>query len=73
MMGMMVFYPGMPEQESPPYEDITIEEFNALCRQQAFEDGPQICSFGEGYGEPYHPHRRVWGILKDGRKVQSET
>ena len=46
-------------------------EFDELARAHRFADGPWISSFGDGYGEPYVPHRfrHVWGRLDDGRTV----
>ena len=54
------------------YEPITIEEFNRLARERQFAVGPFIETFGDGPYEPYNPSRRVWGILRDGRQVESE-
>lgn len=54
------------------YERIDIAEFDRLARDKQFADGPHISTFGEGYGEPYDMARRVFGTLKDGRKVESE-
>jgi hypothetical protein len=53
-------------------EKIPIELFDDLCRRKQFSDGPHVSTFGDGPGEPYMPVRRVWGTLKDGRKVESE-
>lgn len=57
--------------EQPEREELDIEEFNRLARAGEFSEGPFISSVGDGYGEPYLPHRPVWGTLKDGRKVRS--
>lgn len=54
------------------YETLTIEEFDALTRAGEFADGPYVSTFGDNHGEPYCPNKRVWGTLKDGRKVCSE-
>ncbi|MEK6914235.1 MAG: hypothetical protein AABW83_01150 [Nanoarchaeota archaeon] len=48
------------------------EEFNSLCRNKDFIDGPFKESLGDGYGEPYNPNRQVFGRLKDGRIVYCE-
>lgn len=53
-------------------EQLTKVEFNKLCRNGAFEDGPFSDSFGDGYGEPYNPWRQAFGRLKDGRVVWTE-
>lgn len=54
-----------------PFEKLTIEEFDKLARAKAFSDGPYISRFGDGEYEPYCPHKRVFGTLKDGRQVES--
>jgi hypothetical protein len=51
--------------------EIPIEEFDRLARAKEFKDGPYVENFGDGYGEYYCPDRRVFGTLKDGRKVES--
>ena len=58
--------PGQPEGK-----ELTIKEFNDLCRKKQFKEGPFIEDFGSGYGEPYNPNRYVKGILKNGKKVWS--
>lgn len=55
------------------YDTIPKVEFDQLARDKKFKEGPHIDSFGDGYGDPYSPHRTIWGTLKDGRKVRSET
>lgn len=55
------------------YERIEKADFDKLARDREFADGPFIESFGDGYGDPYNPHRTIWGTLNDGRKVQSST
>lgn len=54
------------------YKRIPIAEFDSLARENQFAEGPFIDTFGDGYGEPYMAKRRVFGTLKDGRKVESE-
>ena len=54
------------------YEQIPIAVFDRLAREKQFADGPHISTFGDGPGDPYNPTRRVFGTLKDGRKVESE-
>lgn len=44
-------------------------QFDELCEQDAFSDGPNVSTFGDGYGEPYNPNREAWGTLKNGTKV----
>ena len=34
---------------------------------------PMQDTFGDGYGEPYNPNRKAWGVLKDGRGVWCTT
>jgi len=55
------------------YIIVPIAEFNKLARTAKWADGPWKDSFGSGYGEPYLPHRDVWGTLADGRKVCAVT
>ncbi len=55
----------------PYYVFLEIKEFDDLARRGEFQEGPFISGFGDGYGEPYCPTRRVWGTLKDGRRVES--
>ena len=55
----------------PEFKPINIEAFDKLARNRKFKDGPYQDSFGDGYGEPYRPERRVWGTLKNGDKVES--
>lgn len=58
----------------PPWtshDPIDIEKFDQHARNGDFAEGPWKDSFGDGYGDPYQPHRTVWGTLKDGRKVRS--
>jgi hypothetical protein len=55
------------------HEPIPISEFDALVRAGEFANGPHVSTFGDGQGEPYNPFRDVWGTLRDGRKVRSET
>lgn len=45
------------------------DDFDALMDAEKFSDGPFKESFGDGYGEPYNPHRQAFGMLKDGRGV----
>jgi len=49
------------------------DEFDRLAREEQFRVGPRMSAFGDGYGEPYQPFRQIWGVLKDGRKVRSDT
>ena len=51
---------------------LTKEEFDGHAKSKDFEDGPYKDSFGDGYGEPYNPHRQAFGRLKDGRAVYCE-
>jgi len=46
-------------------------EFDQLV-DDGFVDGPFRDTFGDGYGEPYNPHRQAFGMLKDGRGVYCE-
>lgn len=62
-----------PRFNRSEYSFVPISEFNQLTRAGAFSEGPWIENFGSGYGEPYNPHRDVWGTLADGRKVYSVT
>lgn len=45
-------------------------EFDALCREKKIT-GAQMESFGDGHGEPYNPHRLIFGRL-DGELVWAE-
>jgi len=54
-------------------ERIPLAEFDRLQNDDGFVKGPFIDGFGSGHGEPYRPYRDVWGELKDGRKVWSNT
>lgn len=53
------------------YEKIPIDEFNKLASTAVWREGPVVSTFGDAYGQPYQPHRRVWGTLADGRRVES--
>ena len=55
------------------YDEIPIAEFNELAKSAQWQDGPWRDGFGDGYGEPYMPHRACWGTLVNGRRVKSET
>ena len=62
-----------PMNEPPgPSIQLPIAEFDQLARERQFQVGPFIETFGDGPYDPYIPSRRVWGILRDGRKVESE-
>ncbi len=37
-------------------------EFDKLCREKKIKNA-QMDSFGNGYGEPYHPNRLIFGYL----------
>ena len=54
-------------------ESIPIEEFNRLLRAGDFAATPRIENYGDRYGEPYNPYRRVWGTLCSGRRVCSRV
>lgn len=45
-------------------------EFDDLARDKAFDIGPFISGFGDGYGDPYIPprNRNVWGRLKSSKE-----
>ena len=47
-------------------------EFDRLCEDGQFSDGPFKSGFGDGHGEPYNPYRQAFGTLKDGRVVYCE-
>ena len=53
-----------PPPRQPEGEELTITEFNDLCRKKKFKEGPFTEDFGSGYGEPYSPEHYVWGTLK---------
>jgi hypothetical protein len=52
---------------------ISKQEFDRLVRDRQFSDGPYIKNFGKNYGEPYHPHHRLHGTLKNSQLVESCT
>ena len=60
------------DEPAGPSVHLPIAEFDQLARERQFQVGPFIETFGDGPYEPYNPSRRVWGILRDGRKVDSE-
>ena len=62
---------GESNKEKPSF--LIPEEFDKLIEDEAFKDGPWADSFGDGYGQPYYPHRQAFGLLKDGRLVFTET
>jgi hypothetical protein len=55
----------------PEGKKILIKEFDKLCKEKKFKEGPFIETFGDGYGEPYNPNRYVKGVLKNNKKVWS--
>lgn len=54
-------------------ERVAKAEFDQLCRDKAFTDGPHVSTFGDGPGDPYQPHRELWGTLADGTRIESST
>jgi hypothetical protein len=48
-------------------------EFDRLCKEGKFVDGPYRDTFGDGPYDPYLPHRQAFGRLQDGRNVYCET
>ena len=50
---------------------VEFAEFDNLCEQGKISD-PLISSFGDGYGEPYNPHRLVYDY-RDNELVWTET
>jgi hypothetical protein len=56
--------------QTPGYQTITIEEFDALARdQRLWESGPEI-ERPDPQG-PYQPQREVRGTLKTGEKLRA--
>lgn len=49
------------------------EMFDKRAVDCEFEVGPFKDSFGDGYGDPYNPNRQIWGKLKNGKFVRTET
>ena len=47
-------------------------DFDAQLEAGQFAVGPYRETFGDGYGEPYNPHRQAFGKLNDGRVVYCE-
>lgn len=64
------FYFG--NHQTPTTTEMTREEFNKLV-EDGFKDGPWMETFGDGYGEPYNPHRQAYGVTKDGRGVYAQV
>lgn len=64
-----------PPKDADGYQLIPRDEFDNLCRQKKFSNGPFMDDFGDGYGDPYMPPsaRSVRGTLKDGRKVKANA
>lgn len=52
-------------------EVVDIKKFDELAKNGQFIEGPFIDSFGDGYGDPYTPRRRVWGTLAGGQQIES--
>lgn len=50
---------------------VSKKDFDAHYEDDRFAVGPFQSEFGSGYGEPYNPHRKIWGILKDGTRIWS--
>jgi len=48
------------------------EDFDEHCKNNDFLDGPYRDAFGDGYGEPYRPHRQAFGRLKNGKVIYCE-
>ena len=63
----LVRYGGKHDFEG--YVLVLRKQFDDWCKADEFQYGPMKETFGDGYGEPYNPHRMVYGTLKDGRKV----
>ena len=62
---------GKWELESDVFERVSKQEFDQLCRDKLFVDGPIAESpskFGREFG-PYDPYRWAFGQLSDGRFV----
>ncbi len=55
------------------FEWVDKPEFDQMCDDKEWESEPRIDSFGDGYGEPYNPNRAIFGILKEGRRVYTNT
>ena len=48
------------------------DKFDEYTRKKCFLDGPYIDEFGDRTGEPYNPHRQLFGKLKSGLVVYCE-
>jgi len=48
-------------------------EFDQLCTDKQFVEGPFLDSFGDGPHDIYNPHRQAFGVLQDGRAVYCEA
>ncbi len=48
-------------------------DFDNMCENDEFADGPHIETFGDNPPEPYNPFRQAFGKLKDGRGVFCEV
>lgn len=48
------------------------EDFDRLCEEGAFVEGPFVETFGDKAPEPYNPFRQAFGVLSDGRGVYCE-
>ncbi len=60
------------EKHNGDREELSKEDFDALCREKQFVIGPLKDAFGDAALEPYNPNRQVFGKLKDGRIVYAE-
>ena len=54
-----------PPQKPPGVRQVTLVVFNAHAAGHDFKDGPYKKEIGE--------HKKVWGTLKNGRKIESYT
>ena len=54
-----------PPQKPPEVRQVTLVVFNAHAAGHDFKDGPYKKEIGE--------HKKVWGTLKNGRKIESYT
>ena len=50
-----------------PNNELSRQDFKAGVRSETITDATME-SFGDGYGDPYVPHRRAWGT-QDGKMV----
>lgn len=59
--------------ERKTFEWVPKGTFDELTKAGQWEAGPQISTFGQGDYEPYNPCRAIFGVLKGGRRIETNT